>query len=123
VTTKYAAEHATALEMIEEAGSPLTFYAAGEGTYAEATDSWTAPDTVTSVEGHAVGVKGDMVRYRELGLTQQGLATLLFAPSTAGERPEPGYTATWNGALHTVKNVEPFAPDGTVLFSRVIVSR
>lgn len=118
----YAADHAGVLATLAEDGAAVTFTPAGTGTYVEASDTWTSASG-TPVAGYAVGVRGDLVRYRALGLTVERTATLLFTGSTYGDVPAPGYTTTWGGQGWTVRIVEPFAPDGTAIHARIIMDR
>lgn len=117
----YAATHARAASKVANAGTAVTFSRIHAGTFAFATDQRTGDYTVT-VAGSAVRVKGNPLQYQALGLSQAEAVTLLFAPTTYGELPELGSTATWDGATVTVKNVSPTAPDGTAILARVIVA-
>ena len=118
----YAAEHAGALVDISAAGAAVTFTYATAGTYDAATDTYTTP-TSTTVSGSAMQVRGTPEQNVVLGLVESEAPTLLFAPTTYGGVPEPGYTVSWNSVTYTVKAVTPVAPDGTVILARVVVAR
>ena len=118
----YATDHAGAVADIRDAGAPVTFSRTTPGTYNATTDTYTAPKT-TTVVGHAVGTRGDPVRYQALSLVELAAPTLLFAPTTYGELPALGSTVTWAGIVHTVRDIQPIAPDGTAIIARIIVER
>ena len=100
----------------------MTFSFASPGTYNAAADTYSGPAT-TTVAGYAVRDEGDPERYRALSLSLTEAPTLLFAPSTAGSVPALGSTVTWGGVSYTVKDVDPIAPAGTAIVSKVIVAR
>lgn len=116
----YTSDHAAALQMVEEAGSAVTLTKTTT-TYDAATDTHT-PSTQT-VAGKAVQVPGRPRRYEALGLVESKAPTLLFVPDTYGSEPELGATLPWAGEVHTVRDVEPTAPDGTLILARLIVER
>lgn len=121
----YATEHAGALDQITDAGVAVTFTRTAQGDYDPEADTMTPSDS--TVTGYAIRVKGlrsdEPGSYRSLGLVEAKAATLLFAPTTYGETPSVGDTVTWDGATHTVRYVEPVAPDGTTIIARVVVER
>ena len=65
----------------------------------------------------------------------------MFVPTTYGDVPDLGYTTTWGGEtrrwadtfgwgdvktqsfVYTVKQVQPLAPDGTVIMARIVVGK
>ena len=118
----YADTHAGALADIADAGASVTFTTISAGTYTESTDTFSGGSTAT-VSGSAIEVKGDPVRYANLGLVQLEPHTLLFAASTYGNDVALGATVTWNSAVFTVKAVDAVSPDGTPIIARVVVSR
>jgi hypothetical protein len=115
----YATEHADALADIAEAGTAVTF--SKSTTTTNETTGAESSAVVTAVSGFAVRVSGNPMVYQALGLTVSAPITLLFAPTTYGERPELDSTVTWEGETWTVKSVNPLSPDGTDILSRVIV--
>ena len=115
----YATEHAGALADIRAAGVAITFTSNAE-TYTASTDT-TTTGAAQTVTGAAIRVKGDPTEYESMKLVQTGLVTLLFAPDTYGDRPELGNSVTWEGAGYTVVGVNPLAPDGTDILSRVVI--
>lgn len=74
------------------------------------------------VVGLAISVKGNRERYRELELVEDRALTLLFRPTTFGEKPPLGSCVTWAGEEYNVNAVEPVAPDGNSIIARVVVS-
>ena len=91
-----------------------------------------APSSVTStIAGGAIQVRGTPATYARLGLTESQAPTLLFTPGTYGllawtdEFVRPGDTVEWpdGGTTFTVRDVAPLAPDGIVIFARIVVSR
>jgi hypothetical protein len=116
----YVVEHAAALADVRLAGTAVTF-SRSTTTYTEATD--VASLATTTVAGYALRVRGDPERYRALSLVESAAPTLLFVPTTYGDRPEVGDTLTWESATHTVRDVSPLAPDGTPILARVVVGR
>lgn len=81
--------------------------------------------TTTTVEGAAVKVKSDVVRFQALGLSLTENLTLLFTPTTYGGTPEPGDEVTWpaNGTAYHVVDVDTTAPDGVTIVARVAIGR
>lgn len=118
--TLYAAEHASALADLREAGARVTFSLSTPGTYNEATGAWSTP-TDSSVAGYAIQDGGDPLAYERLTLIESEAPTLLFAPDTYGDRPSLGMSVTWAGELHTVRDVKPLSPDGTPILFWVII--
>ena len=120
VSTIYAAEHAAALADIRAAGKALIF--TGETrTYDPLTGVATLEET--TVAGYAIRVQGDPRMYEALGLVEMEAPTLLFAPSTLGERPDIGMTCTWAGYDWVAKKIFPVSPDGTLIVAKVVVAR
>lgn len=119
----YAADHASALADLRDAGQPVTFsYLAGDGTYLADLDFETYAGPV-SVSGYAIRVK-DQPRTNVPGTEQaQETVTLEFAPITLGEEPQQNMFVTWGGHSYAVTSVSPVAPDGTSLLMRVTVAR
>ena len=100
----YAADHASALADIRDAGAAVTFTRATTA-YDEATGL--ATPTVTTVAGFAMRVPGDPVRYAAGGWSLATMPSLLFAASTFGALPVAGDTVEWGSVVFTVKSVEP----------------
>lgn len=117
----YAPEHEGALEDVREAGAHVTFEASAAEYDAE-TDTGGAVE-VSSVSGFAFQTRGNPIRYQALGLIESSAPTLLFIPETYGELPVLGSSVTWAGAVHTVKSINPIAPDGTAIGAKVVISR
>jgi len=105
----------------------LTFTRETQSAFDAATD--TATLVTTTITGEAVQVPGNPQRYAALGLKLDTMPTLLVTPSAyplrayTDEFIKPGDTVEWNEILWTVKDVDPIAPDGTVVCAYVVVSR
>lgn len=102
----------------------MTTFTRSTKTHNRATDTFTV--TETTIEGKAMKVSGNPTRYRELGLIESAAPTLLFAPTTYGDRIEPGDTVTWppsGGLVYTARDCFHLEPDGVVIQTRVIVDR
>jgi hypothetical protein len=113
--------HADVAVDFEEFGAPVEFTTDGR-TYNPATDTFGGVYHLP-VAGDAISVKGDREQYRDLGLVESKALTLLFRPTTFGEKPPLGSCVTWAGAEYNVNAVLPVAPAGETLIARVIVSR
>lgn len=90
-------------------------------TYDASADTMTT--TETTIDGAAIRVRGNPLRYRDLDLKESEAPTLLFVPETYGDTPRPGDTIDWNDITYTVRDVEPLAPDGVTIQARMVVSR
>lgn len=86
-----------------------------------------ATDTLTSssstIAGRAMKVRGDPERYRALGLVESESPTLLFVPTTYGDRIKPGDTVSWRSTTYTARDCNHLEPDGVVIQTRVIIER
>ena len=98
-----------------------TFTRTTQGSYDPETD--TATPSSTTIEGLALRVKGDPARYRQLGLVESEAPTLMFVPTTYGDRPEPGDRVTWESEVYSVRAVDPVAPDGVTIAARIIIEK
>lgn len=116
----YATEHADALADVRAAGAPVVFT---ESQMAIDDETGAATETISTVPGHALRVKGRPDTYRALSLVESQAPTLLFVPDTYGAAPALGSSVIWNGATYTVRDVDPLAPDGTAILHRVVVAR
>lgn len=90
-------------------------------THTRSTDIFTV--TETTIAGVAMQVRGDAIRYRDLGLIEAEAPTLMWVPDTYGDTPQPGDTLTWNSLGYTVADVYRLAPDGVTISTRLIVQR
>jgi hypothetical protein len=104
----------------------ITFTRTTLGT--EAADGTFGVDTVTTITGDAIVVRGTPQEYETAGLVLKSAPTLLFTPSEYPLRaftPEfvlPGDTTVINDVTFTVKAVlSVVAPDGYVIVSRIAV--
>ena len=94
-------------------------------TYAAGSDTLT--ETVTTITGSAIQVRGDPRRYKALGFVLTDMPTLFFSPTSDGLRAgtdefvQPGDTVVWATRTYTVKDVDPIAPDGVVIAARVVI--
>jgi hypothetical protein len=90
-------------------------------THTRSTDTYTT--ATSTIVGEAIKVRGNPDRYKELGLVESRAPTLLFVPTTYGDRIEPGDTVEWNSTTHTARSCDHLEPDGVVIQTRVIVER
>ena len=118
----YVEDHAGALADITEAGAAVTFSFISPGTYDAEKDKFVTP-TTTEVAGFAVRTRGNPDTYRALSLVESEAPTLLFAGSTFDEKPEPGYTVTWDSIEYTVQDVSVVSPDGNNIISKVLIAK
>jgi len=116
----YTDSHARAAALVAAKGAPVTFTRTTR-TYTPTTDTSTI--TSTTVAGSAIRIPGDPKVYEALKLVEWDAPTLLFAPTTYDEVPEPGDTLSWDSNTYTVRAVQPIAPDGNNLLARVVVTR
>lgn len=98
----------------------------GGTAYNPVTDRRSAPD-VTTITGTAIKDTGDPDQYRELGLIQGQALTLLFTPTTYGDRIDVGDECEFpegSGARYTARACEHLDPDGFgPIVTTVVVSR
>lgn len=94
----------------------------------EAADGTFSDDTVTTITGDGILVKGTPQEYEAAGLVLKSAPTVLFTPSQYPLRaftPEfvlPGDTTVINDVTFTVKAIlSVVAPDGYVIVSRIAV--
>lgn len=115
-------------QLLEEFGAPVTFR---RERRVEDPETGLSQASHAEVSGVAMRVKGDPLRYQALGVVEIDTVTLLFAASTYGDEVRPGDTVRWPGSPilptegrpYTVRDVDPVAPDGHAIISRVTVSR
>lgn len=118
----YAPDHKGALADVAASGAAVTFTRRNPGTHNPLTETFTTSGT-TSVAGRAIKTRSNPRQYEALKLVQTEALTLFFVPTTYGDMPTPGMQCTWAGQTHTVRDVDPVAPDGTVIAARVVVSK
>lgn len=103
----------------------ITFTRTSYPSHDAASDAPGAPTLVT-ITGSAIQVRGRRDTYRALELIQSRAPSLLFAPTTYGQLPQPGDVVTWpavGGSQYTVRDVEPIAPDGVAIMARVVIAQ
>ena len=101
----YAAEHASAhARVVAAKGVPVTF-----------------TKGANSIPGVAVRVRGKSQVYLALSLIQSESPTLLFVADTYGDAVPLGATVTFGGTKYVSRDIDPVAPDGLPIMSRVIV--
>lgn len=120
--TAYAADARGAYADLLAAGQAVTFTKQVPGTIDPATNRLSGASTVTVV-GAAVRVKGNPLQYQALELVITEAATLIFAAQTIGQLPPIGASVSFGGEMYVVRYIDPVAPDGTPLVSRIVVSR
>lgn len=125
----YDATAKRALEMITRKGAPVTFtFENGDGSYLADIDFETYAGPV-NVVGYAIRDETNAQPSgapitREAGtLIETEAPVLLFAPSTPGQIPVTGMLVSWGGHTYSVVSVDPIAPAGTAVVSRVVIKR
>lgn len=115
--TAYAAEMESAARDIAEAGAPVTFKRPASA-YNSTTGGFSGGPTTASSD--ALRVKGDASR-RKPGLILNQPITLLVAALNLGDFVPTGEidSMTFGGTTYAVKDVDPFAPDGTAITYRI----
>lgn len=117
----YAIEHAAALQELKQAGGSIVFTTEHPGTeQPDGTFLGRASDTVL---GYATEQDGDPEAYAGLGLVAGEAPRLFVVSEVYGATPSLNQRALWGGQQYTVRSVKPYRPDGTALFSYVILSR
>lgn len=77
----------------------------------------------STVEGRAMKVRGDPERYKALQLIEAESPTLLFVPTTYGQRIKAGDTVEWRSTTYTARDCNHLEPDGVVIQTRVIIEK
>lgn len=118
----YAAKHANALAQAKAKGQRLVFT---RTTRPVDNDTGAPlPPVTETVSGYAVGLEGgDPATYQRLGLVFSSAPSLMVVCDTYGDVPPDLATCEWGGVPHTVRDVQPFAPDGVAILSTTVVSR
>lgn len=86
-------------------------------------------ETITTIDGEAIFVRGKPLTYQRLGLVESAAPTILFSPTLYtlhAWTPEfvlPGDTIVVDGVTLTAKDVAPVAPDGVVILARIVVTK
>lgn len=123
----YRDDWSSAFADVKAAGVSVTFTRTSAVAYDAATDRAGTP-ALSTIAGVAMKTKSNPQRFSALGLDLVTMPTLFFVPSVYGlhsETPEfvmPGDVVVWNGRGMTVKDVDAFAPNGVVIFARVVVA-
>lgn len=118
----YATTHAAALAKVRVKGQRITF--TRTTTPVDPDTGAPLPPVTQTVSGYALGLEeGDPQTYARLGLVFSSAPTLFVVCDTYGAVPPDLATCTWGGVTHTVRDVQPFAPDGVGLTFRVVVAR
>lgn len=117
--TDYTKTHAKILKKVGDRGADITFRRQSSSSYDETSESPT-PASGT-VSGKAVEQIGDPEEYDSLNLTGHEPVTMIFVPTTMGELPPVGSTATWAGVKRTVRERYPIRPAGTIIGGRLIL--
>ena len=103
----YSEDHASALADVQAAGAAVTF----------------TKGATTTCPGYAIGLQDDLRRYEELKLTETTRRTLLFVPTTYGDEPASGSTCDWGGHRYVLRDLAPFAPNGSMILARPVIVR
>lgn len=118
----YTDQYDRAYDKVADAGSAITF----SKTTTPQDDTTGAPGApvTTTASGVAIRVKGDPIKYRDLGLTETEAATLFFVPGSQGTLPPLGSSGSWGAYPYIVRDVSPLDVDGLgAIAARVICSR
>lgn len=106
----------------------ITFTRTDPGTYDAATDTHTSAATSTITGESVIITRGTLARLQALGLVESKAMTLGFTPTDYSlkahttEFVQPADTTVINGLTWTVRDVQPVAPDGFVIYARIIVT-
>jgi hypothetical protein len=118
----YAATHADTLAKIRAKGSRIVF--TKTTTPVDNDTGLPLAPVTTTVTGYALGTEdGDPATYQSLGLVKSSAPSLFVVCDTYGAVPPDLATCEWGGAVHTVRDVQPFAPDGVAISSTTVVAR
>jgi len=121
----YATDHAGAKASVRAAGASIMFEVA-DSTAARSEDAHgnLAAARAGNVLAYAVEDTSSMPEMYAAAKLVQGEAPLLFVVfDVYGASIEPGARAWWAGRWWAVRAVQPYRPDGTVLFAYVILAR
>lgn len=118
----YAGKHASAWAKLKAKGVRIVFTLTTE-TRDETTGALGTP-VVTTMSGYALGLeKGDPATYERLGLTISEAPSLMVVCDTFGDIPPNTAACEFRGLPFTVRDAAPFAPDGTAIYSTIVVAR
>ena len=115
-------QHMVSKTAARKPGTAITFTLVDPGTHDPTTGNYTSGSTSTVV-GVASRIPGDAERYRALELIESESPTLQFTPDTYGETPALNSSCSWSGVTHYVRDIVPWAPDGSTVSCRVVVTR
>ncbi|WP_353267473.1 hypothetical protein [Gemmatimonas sp.] len=118
----YATQHASALAKLKAKGQRIIFTRTTTPVNND-TGLPLAP-VVETVRGYALGLsEGDPATYARLGLTFSAAPTVMVVCDRYGDVPPDLALCDWGGVMHTVRDVEPYAPDGVAIYSTVVLAR
>jgi hypothetical protein len=118
---KFSSEHAGAYADVAAAGRPVTFRRSGVENYDAVADTSTVP--TTEVKGVAMDVKPDLQEYRANDWVINRTRTLFFVPDVYGQRPAQDMVVTLEGEDFQLASIVPTAPDGEMIFARIVVTQ
>ena len=121
--TKYATDHAGALADVREAGTAIVFE---QTTFGAQDEEGRFEEGPVVVRTPAVCTEdgGDAEEYERLGLTPSESPRLFVVCEQYGAIPPLNSKARFGmGKVYNVQSVKPYRPDGTAIFSYVILSR
>jgi hypothetical protein len=123
MTTVYAADHASALADVREAGAAVTFTRKTPGTLDEATGLH-ASASATTIAAYAIDAFAGSGKTPGVPVLKENEELALFCvPVTIGQLPAPSDTVTWNSITYIVRRVLALQPDGTPIAATVMVGR
>lgn len=126
MSANYTATAALALQLVGQAGAPVTFTLVANSAYNPLTDVGSAPVT-TTLAGFAVQTRGDPVVYSDLELIESEAPTLIFTPATytgtPADVPILNALVTWNGLVYGVRWTRTVSPSGSAILTKLVIAR
>lgn len=107
----YAADAADVLATLAEEGGPVTLYSATPRQYNEDTGQWIGGDPISTTSS-AIQLEDNPMRLQTRNLVISNPLTLMMAAAGMAFAPAPLMTVQWGDRVATVRDVEPFVPDG-----------
>jgi hypothetical protein len=118
----YADKHAAALVQLRAKGQRIVFTRVTRPVNNETGEP--LPAVTETVRGYALGLSdGDPATYARLGLVFSSAPSLMVVCDTYGDVPPDLATCDWGGVTHTVRDVQPYAPDGVAIYSTAVLAR
>lgn len=103
----------------KKAGAAVTITLASAGVYDPTTRLYSTA-TSSSMTGTMTRVQSDPKHLESLGLTEAEAVTFDWVPDTYGDTPALLATYTISSTKYTIRDVNPWAPDGNTITARVV---